>query len=148
MRAEDRAERRHELDLRRRPRLTHHRSQSLSPLQRVGVGNANAQRGRVARTRLEGRRELEERLAVPAHAFHRDDLPVLDREDRLDVEELAGPAARATDSAPANEVLERVDREQQPGVAPVAGGEHVDLVVRRPPLEPPLDRQAEHRDRR
>ena len=57
-------------------------------------------------------------------------------------------AARAADAAAAREVLERVDGEEQPALAAVALDELVDLLVGRAALEPALDREPEHRDRR
>ena len=45
--------------------------------------------GSSSRLRLERRRELGERLPLPAHALHRLDLSVADREDRLDLQQRA-----------------------------------------------------------
>ena len=52
------------------------------------------------------------------------------------------------DAAAAREELERVDREQETSLPPVALDERVDLLVARAAFEPPLDREREHRDRR
>ena len=53
-------------------------------------------------------------MLVAAHALDRDDLAVLDREDRLHVQQVARERGRLADPAAAREVLERVDREEQP----------------------------------
>src|SRR4051794_24691812 len=119
VRADDWAERRHELDLGLRASPRDHLPQRLGPLRRVRVSDAHAQIRPVVRARLEGRRELQERLPVPADALDRHDLAVGDREDRLDVEELARPTARAPDSAAPDQVLERVEGEEQPRAAAV-----------------------------
>ena len=57
-------------------------------------------------------------------------------------------AARAADPPALGEEFERVDGEEQAGVAGVALDERLDLLVGRAPLEPALDREREHRDRR
>ena len=63
------------------------------------------------------------------------------------MQELARERLRAADPAAAREELERVDREEQPVLEPVALDERVDLFVGRAALEPPLDRERQHRDR-
>src|SRR4051812_48216723 len=100
------------------------------------MGDADAQAGPVDGAALERRCEFEKRLAIPADALDRQHLAVLDREDRLDVQQLAGQGAGLTDAPAACEVLERVDGEQQPRLAAVALDQRVDLLVARATLEP------------
>src|SRR5512133_2805160 len=114
----------------------------------VRVGDPDAQAWSVARSRREGVCEFLHCFAVSAHALERQHLAVLEREDRLDVQELAGPARGAPDPAAPREVLERVQREDQAGLALETRNELVDLLVGRPALEAPLDGEPEHRDRR
>ncbi len=59
-----------------------------------------------------------------------------------------GERGRLPDAPAALEELERVHGEQEPALAAVPLDERVDLFVGRAALEPPLDRQGEHRDRR
>ena len=86
-------------------------------LGRVRVRDADAEPRLVARRRPERLGELLDRLPVPAHPLEREDLAVLEREDRLDVQELAGPAGGAADPAAPGEELERVEREDQARLA-------------------------------
>ena len=104
--------------------------------------------GFVARVRLERVDELLECLAVAADALHRQHLAVADREDRLHVQQLPGERLRLADAAAAREELERVDGEEQAVLDEVPLDERVDLLVGRAALEPALDREREHRDRR
>src|SRR5439155_26834156 len=87
------------------------------------------------------------RLLIAADALHGDHL-AFDREDRLYVQELSGPRARAPDAPAAAKELERVDGEDEAGALAEPNDQLVDSLVRRASLEPPLDRKAEHRDRR
>src|SRR5205823_6578697 len=112
-------------------------------LGRAGVRDAEAEARLVARLRLERLHELLDGPAVAANALHRDHLAAADREDRLDVQQLAGERARPADAAAAREELERVDREQQPVSLAVAGDEGVHLLVARAALEPPLHGEGE-----
>src|SRR5207237_2922445 len=86
------------------------------------------------------------RLLVTAHPFEGDHL-ALDRQDRLDVQQRAGPGARASDPPATPEEFERVDREDQVRVTLVALEQLADLLVRGATFEPALDRESEHRDR-
>ena len=142
VRADDGAERRRDLDLRARAHPRDELLERSQPFGRGGVRDADPQRRRVRRARLEQRAELGERLLAAAHALQRHDLAVADRQDRLDVEQAAGERRRAADAPAAGEVLERVDREQQLVLALEALDERVDLLVGRPALEPALDREA------
>src|SRR5581483_5601817 len=146
VRADDRAERRRDLDLRLGPRPPHELAERGLALWRLGVRDPDAERGPVGQALLERADELLERLLVAAHPLDRNDLVVLDREDRLHVQELPRPGARPADPAAAREELERLDREDDPRLAPVACDELVDLLVGRASLEPPLDREREHRE--
>ena len=96
------------------------------------MGDADPEARFVARRRPEGFGEFLDRLPVAPHALHRKHLAVLEREDRLDVQELTGPAGCAPDPAAAREELERVQSEDQPRFALEARHEVVDLTVRRP----------------
>ena len=64
------------------------------------------------------------------------------------MQELAGPRRRAADAAATGEVVERVEREYNQGLAQVTLGKRLHLVVAGSALQPPLDREPEHRDRR
>ena len=77
---------------------------------------ATLQRRSILRVLLERLPELGERLLVPAHALDRDDLAVLDREDRLDRQQLARPGLRTADTPAAGEKLERLDGEDEAGL--------------------------------
>ena len=107
----------------------------------------DAQRPPVLAARSELVDEVAHRLLVSAHALERNHL-ALDRHDRLHVEQVACPGARAADAAAATEELERVHREEQMRVALVPFEQALDLLVRRPAIEAALDCEAEHRDRR
>ena len=137
-----------DVDLRLRPQVGHERAHRLLPLGRVRVRDADVQVRRVARALRERARELLHRLLVAANALDRQHLAVLDREDRLDVEQVAGERGGLADAPALLQELERVDREDQTRIALEALDELVDLVVGRAALEPPLNREAEHRDRR
>ncbi len=58
-------------------------------------------------------RELLHRLLVPAHALHRQDLPVLDRQNRLDVQKVARERGGLADSPALLQELEGVDGEEE-----------------------------------
>ena len=64
------------------------------------------------------------------------------------MQEGPGPRARAADPSTATQELERVDGEDQARVLLEARDELVDLVVGRLSIEPALNREPEHRDRR
>ena len=113
VRADDRAERRRDLDLGVRPHVLDELPQRRQALGRRSVRDPDLEVRRVGRGRLEQRPELGERLRVAAHALERDHLTVADREDRLHVQEVPGERRRAADAAAAREVLERVDGEEQ-----------------------------------
>ena len=81
-----------------------------------------------------------------AHALERDDLAVLDPEDRLDVQQRSGHRGRLADPAALGQVFEGLDRPDHPAPAPEALDEGIELLVRRPALEPPLDGEREHRE--
>src|SRR6266536_4289173 len=148
MRTDDGAERRRDVDLRLRAKVRDEGANGLLPVGRVRVCDADVQARRLPRAVRERARELLHRLLVSAHALDRQHRAVLDREDRLDVEQVAGKRRGLADAAALLEELERVDGEDQPGVALEALDELVDLLVARAALEPPLDREAEHRNRR
>src|SRR5581483_6808754 len=120
VRADHGAERRAQLDLRLRTDVAHHLLELGEPLGSVGVREADAEARVVAGLRPERVDERLDRLPVSAHALHRHDLAVADREDRLHVHELAGEGLRAPDAAAAREVLERVDGEAEAVLAQVA----------------------------
>ena len=80
--------------------------------------------------------ELGKRLVVAAHLLQRHDLAVADRQDRLDVQKVAGERGRASDAAALCQVLERVDGEEQAVLVAVALDERVDLLIGRAALEP------------
>src|SRR5215213_4231810 len=96
------------------------------------------------RTGSETRLELGERLRRTADPLHRLDLPVSDREDRPDVQEVPGEAGRLTDPSAPHEVLERLDGEDDSGLAEEARDQGVDFLVVGPTVEPALDRLGEH----
>ena len=112
------------------------------------MGDPDTQAGPVVRAGLQRVRELLYGLPVPAHALDGQDLALCEREDRLDVQELARPAGSAADASAACQVLERVEREDEPRLALEPCEQLVHLLVGRPPVEPALDREREHRDRR
>jgi hypothetical protein len=95
----------------------HHRPQRLRAIGRLGVGDSDPQPRLVTRRAGELRDELGERLPVPAHLLQRHDFAVADGQDRLDVQQLARHRGSLADAAAAAQELERVDREQQPGLA-------------------------------
>ena len=150
VRADDGAERR------RRPRSAPaaapratSSSSAREPLGRRRVREPDPQRRRVASSPPRAaRRTPRAPSALPRTRLSGTTSPSLDRQDRLHVEQRAGERRGAADPAAAGEVVERVDREEQPVLAPVALDERVDLLVGRAALEPPLDREREHRDRR
>src|SRR5262245_46460241 len=146
MRADDRAERDDQLELRLRAPLAHERLELGGPLGSRSVRDGQPIRGLVPRLRLERRGELGESLSLSPHPLHRLDLALLDRENRLDLEQRAGERGRLPDAAAALEELERVDREQEPSLTPIPLDERIDLLVARTALQPPLDREREHRD--
>src|SRR5687768_9496916 len=90
--------------------------------------------------RFESRAELLKRLLAAADTLERNNLAFADRQDRLDVQQIAGEGRRATDATALGEELERIDREDQAGVAAEALYEPIDLLVRRASFEPALDR--------
>ena len=97
------------------------------------MSNGDAQPGLVPRGFAEHARELLERLLPAADTGDGDDLAVLDREDRLDVEERPGERLGAADPAPFLQVLERADGEDHSDVAPEPRHQRVDLLVGRAP---------------
>src|SRR4051794_36168689 len=110
--------------------------------------HTDAQARRVSRALGEYPREFQNRLLVPADPLERQHLTLGDREDRLDVEQAPGQGGGLADAPALLKELERVDREDESGVALEPLDELVDLVVARAAFEPPLDREAEDRDRR
>ena len=92
--------------------------------------------------------ELGERFRVATDALDGDHLPVANREDRLHIQQVPRERGRAADAAPACEVLERVDREEEVVIVLVMRDELIDLLVGGAALEPPLHAEPEHRDRR
>src|SRR5205809_1270421 len=148
MRADDRAERGRDLDLSVRAQVTDQLLERRHALLRLGVCDPDPQPGLVARSGPERLCELLDRLAVPPHPLEGQHLSVFEREDRLDVEELAGPARGSADPAAPREELERVEGEDEAGFTLEALDELVDLLVGGPALEPPLNREREHGDRR
>src|SRR3954465_15757753 len=99
------------------------------------------QRPHIFRRRRERLDELLHRLLVASDALERNHL-ALDREDRLDVQELARPGARAPDASAASQELERVHREDQLGLVFEALEQRSKLVVGRAAVEPTLDRET------
>ncbi len=149
VRADDRPERGDDLDLRAAaaPRARVRSSAAARsgaaawaiPSRSVGTSTVAA---------LEHGDELLERLPAAAHALERHDLAPLEGEDRLDVEQRPGEGGATSDAPAAGKVLERLDGEEQAVRAAVALDQRVELLVARAPLEPPLHRESEHRDRR
>src|SRR5262249_60115523 len=125
-------------------RSPHELAERLLALGRVRVRDSDPKRSPVDAAVLEGTDELHERLAAPADALDRDDLPVGDRQDRLDAQHLPGPCARATDPAAPRQVLEGVDGEDNAQVASEPPDHGVHLVGGRPAAEPPLAGEREH----
>ena len=146
--ADDGAEVLDELDLGLRPRLRDEVGEHLDPLRRVGVGDRRrAGRARSRSTTVKTRRELLERLLAAAHLADRVDDAVVDRQDRLDVEQRAGERLGAADAAALLEVLERGDREDDAVLLLEPLDQRLDLLVGRAPREPALDREREQPDR-
>jgi hypothetical protein len=133
MRADHRAERRHDLDLRLRPlactifsscRARSGASACAMPTLSVGVScvvDVNAERTPAS-------------PSGSAHALERDDL-ALDREDRLHVQQLSRPRARAAD-APPRRRNSSVSTVKIRALLAVAVDQRLDLLVRRAALEP------------
>ena len=117
VRADDRAERGHELDLGLRARL----ASTSACEQRDRARRASAcaiptwrpSPSVVAASKR--RRNSCERLLAAADARQRHDLAVRDRQDRLHVEQAAGERPRPADPAALRQELERVDGEEQAG---------------------------------
>src|SRR5439155_10247565 len=107
-------ERRHDLDLRLRPLPAHHLPQRLGSHGRVRMRDADPQARIVDRGLRERADELLHRLLVAADSLDRYDLALGDRQDGLDVQELAGHRARPADPAALREELERVYGEDEP----------------------------------
>src|SRR5262245_44979589 len=101
MGSDDRTKRRRDLDLRVRADVADELLERRHSFGRLCVRDAHAEARLVARRRAKPLRELLDRLSVSAHALEREHLAVLEREDRLDVQELAGPARGAPDPAAA-----------------------------------------------
>ena len=80
---------------------------------RVRMADADVQVGGVLRRLQEHRLELGQRLRAAADALERRHLAVVEVQDRLHVEELAGEPRRLADAAAADEVLQRLDREEE-----------------------------------
>src|SRR3954463_3406331 len=114
----------------------------LAFLERLGVPNAKVELrivlalGRIAEDLL----QLTQGFGAAPNPPKRGDLPVVEREDRLDGEQLSGEPGGLPDPSAAHEVLERVDGEEEASIGPEALDERVDLVVIRAPVEPALDR--------
>jgi len=87
---------------------------------------SDAEVGRVGRCLFEDAPELLHRLLITAHALQRHDLAGLDREDRLDVQEVARERRGLPDPSAFPQELERVDGEEETGVALEALDEGVD----------------------
>jgi hypothetical protein len=100
VRADDRPEQRLDLDLGLRADPCGRLAQRLEAVRRVRVRDPDLQRRPVGSARLEPVLELEERLVRTADALERDDLPVLDPEDRLDAAR-RGPSGGRRPTTPA-----------------------------------------------
>ena len=101
----------HHLDFGLRALDSHHLGERVRALRRIGVRDPDPPARLVPRRADERAHELGERLRVAANALDRLDL-LLDHEDRLDVQQLAGERARAADSAaaPRNSSVSTVKR--------------------------------------
>ena len=146
MGADDGAEVLDELDLGLRPRLRDEVGEHLDPLRGVGVGDPDAQPGEVLGRRREDARELRERLLAAAHLADRMNDAVVDRQDRLDVEQRPGERLGAADAATLLEVLERGDREDDAVLLLEPLDQRLDLLVGRALREPALDRERQEPD--
>ena len=108
-------------------------------LGRVRVADADVQVRRVLGRLQEGRLELGESLRTAAHALERRNLAVVEVEDRLHVQKLAGEAGCLADATAADEVFERLDGEQEPARLPEALDECEELLLGRSALEAALE---------
>ena len=146
MRPDDRAEARHELDLRLRAAREHDRLQLLDGLLGLGVGDRDAEPGSVRRRGLEAAPELLERFRPAADSGHGHDLAFFDRQDRLHVQQVAHQSPGAADPATLGEELERVDGEEDAAAFAVERGERLHFLVGRPARQQLLDRDRQHPD--
>ena len=147
MGADDCAEVLDELDLGLRPRLRDEVGQHLDPLRCVGVRDRDPQAGHVLGRGGEDAGELLERLLAAPHLADRMDHALVDRQDRLHVEQGAGERLGAADATALLEILERGDREDDAVLLLEPRDQRLDLLVGRAPREPALDREREEPDR-
>src|SRR5215211_3108196 len=143
MRADHRSEHRDEVQRSLRAQLAHAASQVLGVPRSVGMGHADVEGRLVARRLGEDAHELGERFRSPASALEGSDLSVLERQDRLDAQQLAGETCRLAYAPASDEIVERVDGEEEAALAAEALHKLLDRLVRRSLLEPPLDRIRE-----
>src|SRR5262245_42679915 len=147
VRADDGAEGRRELDLGLRAHAPNELAEDADPLRRVCVRDRDPKPRLVLRRLLEAPLELDERLLPPADAGDGDDLAVLDREDRADVQERPRERGRTADAPTPLQELERLEREDDAAVTVEALDERFDLLVGRAAGETSLDCVREHRER-
>ena len=121
-------------------------AQRLLAIWRVCVRDRHPQRRPILRRLLERFLNSANAFLLPRTRLTGTISPSVDREDRLDGEQLTGPGLRAADAPAAGEELERVDGEHEARLALERLDQHLDLLVRRPALEAALDTQAEQRD--
>ena len=143
VRADHRAERREEVERSVRARGVDAAREVVRVPRRGGVSDADVQVGRVLGCLQQEALELCEGLRPTANALERRDLAVLELEDRLDGEELPGEPLRLPESPAAHQVFERLDGEEEAALPFEALDDLHELLLRRPALEPALERVRE-----